>query len=187
MSKKGQRIKGNVGKRLVEITRWLNAKGIDVSNGAGSVVVAEIAEMELDMNPPRWMNARDRINAIHHRLFGTKLTFNWGDGKVAAPRQYNGNAKPGKKTSPINTFYQSAEWRKLRYSILKNQGGRCELCNASKSTGAVMHVDHIKPLKRFWHLRLDPDNLQVLCEACNHGKGSKYEDDWRERKTKIIY
>lgn len=32
-------------------------------------------------------------------------------------------------------------------------------------------VDHIKPISKHWHLRLDPDNLQVLCNDCNKGKG----------------
>jgi 5-methylcytosine-specific restriction endonuclease McrA len=49
----------------------------------------------------------------------------------------------------------------------------------SAKDGVVIHVDHIKPIKLHWHLKLEIDNLQVLCELCNHGKGSKYTDDWR--------
>lgn len=40
-------------------------------------------------------------------------------------------------------------------------------------------VDHIKPISKHWHLRLDPDNLQVLCNDCNKGKGAWDETDYR--------
>ena len=41
--------------------------------------------------------------------------------------------------------------------------------------------DHIKPIRRYWNLRLDPDNIQILCEECNHGKGSWDETDFRSK------
>lgn len=40
-------------------------------------------------------------------------------------------------------------------------------------------VDHIKPLSKFWHLRLERSNLQVLCDECNMGKGAWDETDHR--------
>lgn len=78
----------------------------------------------------------------------------------------------------IEEFYQSFEWRRLRYHVLKRDGGRCLVCGQSAADGIVLHVDHIKPLRYNWDLRLDPDNLQVLCSVCNHGKGNWDETDW---------
>ena len=75
-----------------------------------------------------------------------------------------------------DAFYSSLEWRKLRYLTLKKYGKKCMLCNA---VNTVLHVDHIKPLSKFWELRLDPNNLQVLCEDCNKGKGNWDETDFR--------
>lgn len=43
-----------------------------------------------------------------------------------------------------------------------------------------MNVDHIKPRKTHPHLALDPSNLQVLCDVCNHGKGNWDKTDWRK-------
>lgn len=45
-------------------------------------------------------------------------------------------------------------------------------------------VDHIKPVRKYWHLRLDPDNLQVLCADCNRAKGNWDETDFRKNRKK---
>jgi len=58
--------------------------------------------------------------------------------------------------------------------------GRCELCGQGKHEGQILNVDHIKPVRLFWKLRLDPENAQVLCGDCNCGKGNRDETDWRE-------
>jgi len=76
-------------------------------------------------------------------------------------------------------LYKSEEWRSLRYEVLKEQGGVCQLCGRSKKHGVVLHVDHIKPLSKNWELRLTKSNLQVLCEDCNLGKSNKDCIDWR--------
>ena len=44
-----------------------------------------------------------------------------------------------------------------------------------------MNVDHIKPRKKFPELALVEDNLQVLCGACNHGKGNWDQTNWRPK------
>lgn len=96
--------------------------------------------------------------------------------------------KPVQKTKPkagtdyfaSKDFLQSYDWRRLRMEALKLHGGRCQCCGASPRTGAVLNVDHIKPRKFYPELALSLDNLQVLCEECNHGKGNWDETDWRK-------
>ena len=87
--------------------------------------------------------------------------------------------------SAVNSeaFLQSYEWRQLRMRALKKYGARCQCCGASPATGAVMNVDHIKPRRIYPELALDLDNLQVLCGACNHGKGNWDMTDWRTEIT----
>lgn len=75
-------------------------------------------------------------------------------------------------------FFKSLQWRQLRYLALRNSG-RCNCCGATAKDGIVLHVDHIKPISKFADLRLSLDNVQVLCEDCNVGKGSWDETDWR--------
>lgn len=76
-------------------------------------------------------------------------------------------------------FLRSYEWRVLRFAVLAEVGARCQCCGASAATGAVINVDHIKPRKTHPELALVKGNLQVLCDACNHGKGNWSTKDWR--------
>ena len=79
-------------------------------------------------------------------------------------------------------FLRTYEWAKTRMQVIATQGNRCKCCGASPDSGAMMCVDHIKPRKFFPSLALDPNNLQVLCDLCNFGKGSAFAIDWRNGK-----
>lgn len=84
-----------------------------------------------------------------------------------------------------NEFLQSFEWRRKRFEALDKYGRRCMCCGATPESGAIMHVDHIKPRKLHPELALDINNLQILCHECNHGKGNKYETDFRNLEDVI--
>jgi 5-methylcytosine-specific restriction endonuclease McrA len=71
-------------------------------------------------------------------------------------------------------FYWTREWRSLRWEVLSKSDGKCVMCGDCKENGAIMHIDHIMPRSKFPSKELDITNLQVLCEACNMGKGNKY-------------
>jgi 5-methylcytosine-specific restriction endonuclease McrA len=81
--------------------------------------------------------------------------------------------KPGAK----DPFYNSWEWLKLRYEVLKAYGALCMCCG---HTGHIV-VDHIKSRRRHPELALCFDNLQVLCDRCNRGKSYDDETDWRQK------
>lgn len=98
-------------------------------------------------------------------------------------------AKQKQKAPSVSTkdqFYKSWEWRTLRMEVLKEHGRACQCCGAEpgmkESSGDPVRicVDHIKPLSKFWHLRLDRTNLQVLCDECNQGKGAWDQTDFRK-------
>jgi hypothetical protein len=94
-------------------------------------------------------------------------------------------SKPKKENKHIisDDFLRTYEWRRVRMIAIKRYGARCQCCGATPADGAVMNVDHIKPRRIFPELALDPDNLQVLCNECNHGKGNWDMTDWREKET----
>jgi 5-methylcytosine-specific restriction endonuclease McrA len=87
--------------------------------------------------------------------------------------------RPRRAKDDRKDFYRSEDWRKLRYLALVEHGGKCQACGASAKTGAVLHVDHIKPRSRYPELQYALSNLQVLCGDCNLGKGAWDETDWR--------
>lgn len=83
------------------------------------------------------------------------------------------------RTGMGSQFYSTREWRDLRYEVLrecaaKYQDGkpRCEMCG-QKAGEKPLEVDHKKPRSLFPHLELMKENLQVLCNPCNQGKGAK--------------
>lgn len=99
----------------------------------------------------------------------------------AAKAERSGPSKELKES-----FYYSWEWRTLRMEVLKASGRRCQCCGATPSDHGSdgkrirIVVDHIKPISKFWGLRLERTNLQVLCDECNQGKGAWDETDWRD-------
>lgn len=103
------------------------------------------------------------------------------DTPVSVKKQSRRIIKAARPGGDCKAFYSSFEWKRVRYEALADNDGRCELCGIGKHDGAILNVDHIKPLRFNWALRLDRANLQVLCGSCNHGKGSRYSHDWREK------
>ena len=95
-------------------------------------------------------------------------------------------AKPKKAPAWRNPqeFYSSWEWKKARYQALQRYGAKCMLCGATPQSGAQICVDHIKPRALYPALELDLDNLQVLCDDCNMGKGRWDQTDWRPHGQK---
>jgi 5-methylcytosine-specific restriction endonuclease McrA len=103
-----------------------------------------------------------------------------------------GRQKPSKRskhdkyiTLTGNAFYDSDEWKRFRYQILRHYGAVCMCCGATPADGKKMHVDHIKPRSKYPDLALDLNNGQVLCEDCNIGKGNSDEIDYRPKDNLI--
>lgn len=80
----------------------------------------------------------------------------------------------------LNGFYKTRDWAEVRYRVLVLRGAICECCGANAKDGVRIVVDHIKPIRLFWDKRLDINNMQVLCNTCNRGKGYKDQTDWRK-------
>ena len=94
--------------------------------------------------------------------------------------------KPGKGYSRNDGFYDSKEWKQVRYQALRDHGRKCACCGATPANGAQMHVDHIKPRYKFPELSLDLNNLQVLCSDCNQGKGAWDTTDFRPGQRRLF-
>lgn len=86
----------------------------------------------------------------------------------------------------INKFYDSYEWKTLRYKALLHYGPKCMACGITTADGAIMNIDHIIPRKKRPDLDLKMSNLQVLCSWCNHGKSNWDDTDWRDPVTQMF-
>jgi len=75
----------------------------------------------------------------------------------------------GEYEKQLHQFYQSKEWKALRSRVLENHENVCVVCGSIHS----LRVDHIKPIRHFWEMRMLYENLQILCDECNKEKGSK--------------
>ena len=65
----------------------------------------------------------------------------------------------------------------VRYQVLKQAGGRCELCGVS-SRDIQIDVDHIVPRAKGGSN--ERDNLQALCRTCNAQKRDRDDTNIRE-------
>ena len=79
-----------------------------------------------------------------------------------------------------DAFLASPEWRVLRAEAIRIHGRRCMLCGTTPTGRDRINVDHVKPRLKYPDLALVLSNLQVLCSACNQGKGNWDETDHRQ-------
>lgn len=147
--------------RLVAIAYCREALGMKISSVAGYVGLARALGLGF--------KGMDKSIAV-------RIVTKWARNQIGGELSNNPFKKPVKAQK--QSFYETREWRELRYSVLVKYGGTCQCCGASSKTGAVIHVDHIKPRSKFPELELDPSNLQVLCADCNLGKSNKDQTSW---------
>lgn len=69
-------------------------------------------------------------------------------------------------------FYRTREWKRIRDVRLKMDNHMCVRCRDQGVMRQAQMVDHIKPIKTHWQLRLSLSNLQSLCFSCHNYKTS---------------
>ena len=69
-------------------------------------------------------------------------------------------------------FYNSIEWRMLSAKYTQDRGYKCECCGVMAT-----QVHHIKPIQTNdgWQLRLDYDNLKLLCTQCHNDAHDRFQ------------
>ena len=67
-------------------------------------------------------------------------------------------------------LYASAEWKAVRRKVFARDGYRCASCGELRHGAKRMHLHHVKPWATHPELRLDPDNLIVLCADCHRAR-----------------
>lgn len=119
-------------------------------------------------------NKQNKLNKIRKKrylLFKLKKEIVSRNEHIKSERSY--------KSRPLNLkpkhwLYDSKEWKRLRYEVLREYGFKCMAC---KCSDVEIHVDHIKPVSKNPDLAFVKSNLQVLCKDCNEGKSNLFEDN----------
>ena len=159
--------------------KYLHGQGVYDFVDSNYVTICRSLETSLGMKSNYHENISKRLGHLYKVVTGNEPL-------VEIETTVRRNKKEPKKrpdfsdtmNAKIEDFYASYRWRKARYLVLLKHGGHCAACGRSKNDGVAIHVDHIKPLRKNWNLRLDPENLQPLCEECNHGKGNWDSTNW---------
>lgn len=89
------------------------------------------------------------------------------ESKRESDKRYNKTRDP-----KYTRFYNSTEWRVLSAKYTQDKGYRCEACS-----GIATQVHHKKPIQTpdGWELRLDYNNLELLCTKCHNERHERFK------------
>ena len=89
------------------------------------------------------------------------------ESKLRSNRAYNKRRDP-----KYIRFYNSVDWRTLSAKYTQDRGYRCEECGVMAT-----QVHHIKPIQtpEGWELRLDYNNLELLCTSCHNARHERFK------------
>ncbi len=71
------------------------------------------------------------------------------------------------KANPLRRLYGTAQWQKLRWSVLVRDLFTCRICRTAVADTSLLVADHIKPHRGNLDLFWDESNLQCLCKKCH--------------------
>lgn len=64
------------------------------------------------------------------------------------------------------SFYATQAWQDLKSYVYQRDGGCCQRCGKFVF-GKQAHAHHIVPIRVDSSLKLDADNVQILCDKCH--------------------
>lgn len=124
----------------------------------------------LDLNDAfRWVKY-EKLPSEENERARMKAALNLVKANIATLEAYLWAAGPD--------FLKSVRWQRVRMDALEKSNGCCDCCGHRASADAPLNVDHVVPRVFAPWRALDLTNLQVLCAACNSGKGNRYTTNW---------
>ena len=94
---------------------------------------------------------------------------------LPASKKINKERKETEYSFSKRIFLHSVEWKAIRREVFNRYGKTCLKCGSNTK----IEIDHITAMYIRPDLRLNINNLQPLCGACNAFKGTDY-GDYRE-------
>ncbi|PDZ12775.1 endonuclease [Bacillus pseudomycoides] len=72
-------------------------------------------------------------------------------------------------------FYRSDKWQAMRSFVYEREQGCCQRCGRFVF-GRQAHVHHVISIRKNPLLKLDPNNLRLLCPGCHMIEENEDED-----------
>lgn len=83
------------------------------------------------------------------------------------------------------SFYNSKSWQEVRAYVLHRDNYECVWCKEEgRVTTDDLEIDHIKELQDRPDLRLEVDNLRVLCKVCHNKRHQRFQYGGNQFKPK---
>lgn len=91
----------------------------------------------------------------------------------------------GKLKTPIRRKYKPTGEQQLFIELWKSRPHICENCYTKLGKEPRAHYfAHIKPKSTHPHLRLDPDNIRMLCYDCHYAYDFQGKEAYEKRKPR---
>lgn len=84
-----------------------------------------------------------------------------------------------------NSFYHSTEWQAVRRQVLQRDNYLCQVCKRAGRITPATTVHHITPLRVDYSKRLDPANLETICNACHNKEHNERAQSLATKKRKL--
>lgn len=84
-----------------------------------------------------------------------------------APKTEAERARQRRDLQAWRSWYNTARWRKLRWSVLVEAMFACRRCGRTEGDTSQLVADHIEPHRGRDELFWDRANLQCLCKRCH--------------------
>lgn len=85
--------------------------------------------------------------------------------KEHVPRRKN-KAKKSVYHHENKSFYRTQAWKDVGDFVYEREGGCCQRCGRFVF-GRQAHRHHVVPIKKNELLKLDPNNIRLLCPKCH--------------------
>lgn len=94
---------------------------------------------------------------------------------LVAPKDEAGRTRYRREVTPWRKWYDTARWKRLRWSILTRDLFMCQMCKRAEADTSQLVGDHKVPHRGDPTLFWDATNLQCLCKPCHDSRKQAIE------------
>ena len=104
-----------------------------------------------------------RLPRMTPRLAASRLV-------LAAPKDEAGRTRYRREVTPWRKWYDTARWKRLRWSVLLRDLFICQMCKRTEADTSKLVADHKVPHRGDPALFWDAEQVQCLCKSCHDSR-----------------